>query len=213
MYIDDILVTGSTEDEHLRTLERVLSRLQEAGLRVKPNKCSFMRQSVGYHVIDAHGLHPLDERVRVIKDAPTPKTVGELKSYLGMLSYYSRFLPSMSSVLHLLYHLLRKDVPWVWKTAQSKAFTASKELLISSHCLTHYDPSLELTLACDASNYSLRRVLSHKMPDGSERPVAYASRTLIPAEHNYSQIEKEGLSCIFGIKRFMTTCWVGTLTW
>ena len=171
---------------------------------MKPNKCSFMRPSVTYlgHVIDAHGLHPLDERVRAIKDAPTPKTVGELKSYLGMLSYYSRFLPNMSSVLHPIYHLLRKDVPWVWKTAQSKAFTASKELLISSRCLTHYDPSLELTLACDASNYGLGAVLSHKMPDGSERPVAYASRTLNPAERNYSQIEKEGLSCIFGIKKF-----------
>ena len=204
VYIDDILVTGSTEEEHLRALERVLSRLEQAGLRVKPNKCSFMRPSVTYlgHMIDAHGLHPLDERVRAIKDAPTPKTVGELKSYLGMLSYYSRFLPNMSLVLHPIYHLLRKDVPWVWKTAQSKAFTASKELLISSRCLTHYDPSLELTLACDASNYGLGAVLSHKMPDGSERPVAYASRTLNPAERNYSQIEKEGLSCIFGIKRF-----------
>ena len=204
VYIDDILVTGSTEEEHLRALERVLSRLKQAGLRVKPNKCSFMRPSVTYlvHVIDAHGLHPLDERVQVIKDASISKTVGELKSYLRILSYYSRFLPNMSSVLHPIYHLLRKDVPWVWKTAHSRAFTASKELLISSRCLIHYDPLLELTLACNASNYGLGAVLSHKMPDGSERPVAYASRTLNPAERNYSQIKKEGLSCIFGIKRF-----------
>ena len=204
VYLDDILVIGSTEEAHLRVLEKVLSRLEQAGLRVKQSKCAFMRPSVTYlgHRIDADGLHPLDDRVRAIKDAPTPKSVGELKSYLGMLSYYSRFLPNLSSTLHPLYHLLRKNVPWVWKAAQSKAFTASKELLISAHCLTHYDSSRELTLACDASNYGLGAVLSHKMPDGSERPVAYASRTLNSSERNYSQIEKEGLSCIFGIKRF-----------
>ena len=83
-----------------------------------------------------------------------------------------------------------------------KAFTASKELLTSESCLTHFDSSLELSLACDASAYGLGGVLSHCMPDGSDRPIGYASRTLTPAERNYSQLEKEGLSCIFGIKRF-----------
>ena len=123
MYLDDILVTGSTKEAHLRVLEKVLSCLEQAGLRVKQSKCAFMRLSVTYlgHRIDADGLHPLDDRVRAmrraIKDAPTPKSVGELKSYLGMLSYYSRFLPNLSSTLHSLYHLLRKNIPWVWKAA------------------------------------------------------------------------------------------------
>ena len=162
-----------------------------------------MRPSVSYlgHKIDAEGLHPLDDRVRAIKDAPTPTSVSGLKSYLGMLSYYNKFLPSLSSLLYPLHRLLRKDTPWVWGTAQSKAFTVSKKLL-SSNCRTHFDSSLELTLACDASNYCLGAVLSHKMPDGSDRPIAYASRTLNTAERNYSQLEKEGLACIFGVKKF-----------
>ena len=90
VYLDDILITGSTVEAHLKALEEVLSRLQHAGLRVKQKKCVFMRPSVTYlgHVIDANGLHPLSDRVRAIKDAPTPRSVYELKSYLGMLSYY-----------------------------------------------------------------------------------------------------------------------------
>ena len=107
VYLDDILVTGST------ALEEVLRRLERAGLRAKKSKCAFMRPSVSYlgHKIDAEGLHPLDDRVRAIKDAPTPTSVSGLKSYLGMLSYYNKFLPSLSSRLYPLHRLLRKDTP------------------------------------------------------------------------------------------------------
>ena len=119
-----------------------------------------------------------------------------------MLTYYSKFLPNLSTLLHPLYQLLRKDVDWSWGVAQAKAFNASKELLTSDKCLTHFDSTLELTLACDASAYGLGAVLSHKMADGTERPIAYSSRTLTASERNYSQLEKEGLACIFGIKKF-----------
>ena len=138
---------------------------------MKQSKCTFLRPSVTYlgHKIDAEGLHPLDDRIRAIKDAPTPTSVPKLKSYLGMLSYYNKFLPNLSSVLHPLHRLLRKDTPWRWGSAQSEAFNKSTKLLLSSNCLTHYDPSRDLTLACDASNYGLGAVLSHKMPDGSDR--------------------------------------------
>ena len=204
VYLDDILVTGSTEEAHLKELEEVLRRLEQAGLRVKQSKCAFMRPSVCYlgHRIDAEGLHPLDDRVRAIRDAPTPTSVSELKSYLGMLSYYNKFLPNLSSLLHPLHRLWRKDVPWVWGKFQVKAFVNSKKLLLSSNCLTHFNISRELTLACDASNYGLGAMLSHKMSDGTDRPIAYACHTLSPAKHNYSQLEKEGLACVFGVKKF-----------
>ena len=163
-----------------------------------------MRPSVTYlgQVIAADGLHPLKDRVRAIKDAPTLRSVTELKSYLGMLSYYSKFLPNLSSTHHALYQLLKKGVNWSWGVDQAKVFAASKKLLMSSDCLTHFDSTLDLSLACDTSNYGLGAVLSHKLPDGSERPITYASWTLNSAKHNYSQLEKEGLACIFGIKRF-----------
>ena len=204
VYIDDILISGSTEEEHLKALEEVLRRLEKAGLRVKLKKCMFMRPSVEYlgHKIDANGLHPLQDKVHAIKEAPTPQSVQELRSYLGLLTYYNKFLPNLSTTLHPLHKLLQKNVPWRWRAEQEKAFAKSKELLTSTKFLAHFDSTQKLTLACDASSYGVGAVLAHKMPDGSKRPIGYASRTLTKSERNYSQLEKEGLSCIFGIKKF-----------
>ena len=201
VYLDDILVTGETESEHLASLETVLERLLKAGLRAKKHKCQLMVPSVG-HVIDAQGLHPLPDKVQAIQPALTLHNVTELKSSLGLLTYYGRFLPNLSTRLTPLYTLVGRDVPWRWSAEQEAAFKESKDLLTSSPLLVHFDPKLPLILACDASAYGIGAVLAHRMPDGSEQPVGYASLTLNSAERNYSQLEKEGLSCVFGIKRF-----------
>ena len=204
VYIDDILITAETEAEHLQILERVFNRLAKAELKVKKPKCKFMVPSVSYlgHVIDAKGLHPLPEKIEAIRQAPTPKNVTELKSYLGLLTYYGKFLSNLSTRLAPLYKLLSKKEPWEWTSAQDRAFNESKELLTSSQLLVHFDSKLQLLLACDASAYGIGAVLAHRMPDGSEKPIGYASRALNSAERNYSQLEKEGLSLVFGIKRF-----------
>ena len=91
VYIDDILVTGKTQEEHLAILERVLSRLESAGLRLKRNKCVFLAPSVIYlgYKIDAEGLHPVAEKVQAVTEAPRPTNVQELKSFLGLLTYYT----------------------------------------------------------------------------------------------------------------------------
>ena len=109
VYLGDILVTGSSKEEHLKTLDKVLSRLEKAGLQTKQTKCEFMRESVTYlgHRIDSQDLHPLPHKVTAV---PTPKSVSQLRSYLGMLTYYSIFLPNLSSTLKPLYQLLKKEV-------------------------------------------------------------------------------------------------------
>ena len=142
------------------------------------------------------------EEVQAVKAAPTPRNVSELKSYLGLLTYYGKFLPNLSTRLQPLYQLLTKDCQWKWSKAQEKAFQESKDLLQSSQLLVHFNPQLPIILACDASAFGIGAVLAHLMPDGSEKPIGYASRTLNKAERNYSQLEKEGLSCVFGIKHF-----------
>ena len=204
VYIDDILVSNPTKDEHLSSLEEVLKRLQNANLRAKKTKCKFLACSVSYlgYKIDGEGLHPLPEKVKAIQDAPTPKNVTELKSYLGLLTYYGKFLPNLSTHLAPLYQLLRHNTTWKWSVAQEKAFQKSKELLVSSNLLIHFNSNFPLVLACDASQYGIGAVLAHRLPDGSERPIGYVSRTLNTAERNYSQLEKEGLACVFGVKRF-----------
>ena len=204
VYIDDILITGKTEADHLVALEEVLKRIENAGLRLKKEKCAFLAPSVVYlgYKVDAQGIHPVAEKVKAIQEAPRPKNVTELKSYLGLLMYYSRFLPNLSDTLAPLYKLLKRHMHWKWTDAQEKAFTRSKESLLSSQLLVHFDPTLNITLACDASAYGIGAVLSHQMPDGLEKPVGFVSRTLSETERRYSQIEKEGLACVFGVKRF-----------
>lgn len=102
---------------------------------------------------------------------PEPTTVKELQAYLGMINFYSRFLPNLSTVLAPLHELLVKGAKWAWTKNQQKAFQKSKQLLLSADLLVHFDSSKEIVLCCDASPYGVGAVLSVKMDDGSERPV------------------------------------------
>ena len=116
-YISDILMTRKSQQEHLHNLIRVHFCLEEAGVTLKRHKCTFTAPSVEYlgHVIDQDGLHPSEEKVRPIKQAPRTRNVTELNSFLGLLNYYSKFLCHLSTLLSPLYQLLRKDVNWSWK--------------------------------------------------------------------------------------------------
>ena len=119
-----------------------------------------------------------------------------------LVNYYAKFLKNMASILALLYKLLHKMVQWMWGEEQQSAFTQIKEQLKSDAALIHYDPTKVLTLSCDGSPYGLGAVLSHRTQDDLERPIAFASRTLSPTEKHYSQLDKEGLAIIFGLKKF-----------
>ena len=165
VYLDDILITGTTQEEHLHNLDQVLNHLQTAGLRLKNKKCSFMLPSVEYlgHVIDSVGLHPTQAKVKAIKEAPTPKNVAELCSFLGLINYYGKFLPNLSATLAPLYKLFKQNTRWYWEQPQIVAFQEAKDALQSSTLLVHYyDSTKSITLACDASPYGIGAVLSHK---------------------------------------------------
>ena len=126
----------------------------------------------------------------------------ELRSFLGLVNYYGKFYPNLSSKLSPLYCLLRKHARWAWDPEHESAFRLAKDALQQDSVLVHFDPSKPLVLACDASQYGLGAVLSQTMEDGQERPIAYRSRTLNPAEKKYSQLEKEGLVIVFGVTKF-----------
>ncbi len=116
VYLNDILVTGRDHEEHLKHLEEVLRRLKEAGLRVKKAKCQFTASWIEYlgHRIDAEGLHPTQEKIEAVKRAPRQRNVSELKSFLGIINYYEKFVPSLATTLAPLYELLRTGSTWVW---------------------------------------------------------------------------------------------------
>ncbi len=200
-FLDDILVTGFDTDSHLQNLEKVLQRLDQYGLRVNKGKCAFFQDSVSYlgHCIDAQGLHPIEEKTEAIEKAPVPKNTTELRAFLSLLTYYGKFMPSLSTQIKPMTELLQKGKEWVWSEQCQEAFEKTKKQLTGAPVLAHYDPQLPVIMACDASPYGIGAVISHKLLDGSEQPIAYASWTLSKAEVTYAQIEKEALSIIFGV--------------
>ncbi|XP_055351901.1 uncharacterized protein K02A2.6-like [Paramacrobiotus metropolitanus] len=173
IYLDDIIVTGATDEEHLRNLERVLQRLEEHELRLKRSKCQFLQDSVEYlgFVVDSRGRHISRDRVKALLDMDRPA------------------------------NLLKTGVQWSWSKERESQFLAIKEEIVRATFLVHYDPEMPLVLAADASQYGVGAVLCHRFPDGTERPIAHASRALTGAEKNYGQIEKEALALADGLSR------------
>ena len=150
--MDDLLVGGVNDDEHLRNLEAVFEQFQKYGLRVKLPKCVFMAPSVIYFGLrfSARGIQPTDEKVKAIWDAPIPCNVTELRSFLGMLAALSNFIPKLSTLAHPLYELLGNK-PCKWTATCDQAFGDIKHALTSETTLTHYDPGLPVELSVDAS--------------------------------------------------------------
>ena len=130
VYIDDILVTGETEEEHLQNIDKVLTRLGEENLTLKKGKCQFLLDKVEYlgHSISANGLEPTETKVRAIREAPAPQNVPQLRSFLGMVNYYGKFIKDVSSNLAPLYRLLQKKTQWKWGIQERKAFETVKPL-------------------------------------------------------------------------------------
>ena len=202
-YLDDIIITGTDTADHMRNLKAVFNRLQSYGLRLNRNKCEFLKAEVKYcgHIINAAGLCMSPEKTAAVVNSPVPQNVSELRTWLGFVSYYRKFLPNLSSLVNPLNKLLKKDAPWKWGKEQQSAVRKVKELIVSERVLVHFDPAQEIVVSCDASSYGLGCVLSHII-NGEERPVAFASRTLIDAEKRYPQIEKEALGIVWGIWKF-----------
>ena len=152
-YIDDILVTGSSDKDHLRNLSLVLQRLEQHGFRLNQDKCAFLQPSVEYlgHKIDAEGLHALPSKIEVIVQAPEPRNMQELRSFLVLLNYYGKFLPNLASILHPLNCLLQRFKRWNWSRECQEAFKQA------SHSLFLYD--VDALQSCIA-DYSRRRCFS-----------------------------------------------------
>lgn len=123
-YLDDILITGASKEDHLRNLEKVLSRLQEYGIRVNANKCVFMQTLVEClgHIIDCEDLHTSPKKVKAIQEAPAPHNQQELRSFLGLLHYYGKFIQNLANMLHPLNELMKKGVSWKWSKDCANAF-------------------------------------------------------------------------------------------
>ncbi|XP_062699969.1 uncharacterized protein K02A2.6-like, partial [Aedes albopictus] len=204
VFIDDIRVTGPDDESHLRRLEEVLKRLEAHGMRANRDKCEFFSSQIDYcgYSVDKFGIHKLQTKVHAIQSMPVPSDKEQVRSFVGLVSYYGRFFPNLSTILYPLNNLLKDDVPFLWSKECDKSFNLVKREMQSGRFLVHFDTTLPLVLATDASPYGVGAVLSHRFPDGTERPLQYASQTLTRTQQKYSQIDKEAYAIVFGIRKF-----------
>ncbi|KAL5493753.1 hypothetical protein EMCRGX_G014975 [Ephydatia muelleri] len=191
-------------EEHIRILREVFVRLRDANVRAKKSKCRFVQKEVVYlgYRIDEHGVHPTEEHLEAIRSMPTPTNAKELRSFLGMINYYSHFIANLQPICAPFHALTKHSVNWTWSKESDKIFQHLKLILSARDTLVHYREELPLILETDASDRGVGAVLLHQLPDKSERPVAFASRTFLDREKNYSVIDKEALAIIFGVTKF-----------
>lgn len=208
-FFDDIIIQGATEKQLQERLEKVLQKLQENNLKLNKDKCTFFKKSINYlgHTIDSQGLHKNKEKIRAILDADKPININELRTFLGMSNYYNKFIPNLASIASPLNKLLQKNIQFTWTDACEQSFNKIKEEIVSNRILLHFDINKPLVLATDASPTGLGAVLSHRLPDGSDRPIAFASRSLTSSEKKYSQIDKEATAIYWGVKKFFHYCY------
>lgn len=185
-FFDDILIFAKNFDELLQILDQTLQRLDEHGLRLNKDKCVFAASSVEFlgHRIDAQGIHKSDKHIETIRDAPKPRTIEELQLFIGKATYYHAFIPDLSTRDRPLRDIVNSKI-FKWTTEAEKAFVDIKNILISPQVLMPYDPDRPLILATNASKTGLGAVLSHRLQNGQERPIAYASRTMSLTEQRY----------------------------
>ena len=205
-YLDDILIASRTFDDHLRHLREVFGRLREAGLRLKPKKCLILRNEVPYlgHVISTQGIRPDPSKTQKVKLFPTPRDVTTIRQFVGLASYYRRFVPGFAKIAAPLHALTKKDVPFEWTSECETAFCKLKELLVTAPVLSYprFGHDREFILETDASGIGLGAVLSQKQDDGHVHPIAYASRSLNAHEKNYGISELETLGLVWAVRYF-----------
>jgi len=206
VYLDDVIIFSETFESHLKDIREVFTLIQNAGLKLKLKKCQFMKTSVKYlgHIISRDGIGPDPETIEKIVNYKTPVSADEVRSFLGLAGYYRRFIPNFGSIAHPLTAKSHNDAlknPFIWTDTDHKAFEFLRTCLITPPLLAYPDFNLEFLLFTDACDYGIGSVLS-QIQDGVEKPIAYASRQLKPAERKYATVEKEALAVVFSIKHF-----------
>ncbi|GFU78523.1 retrovirus-related Pol polyprotein from transposon 412 [Trichonephila clavipes] len=194
---------GRTFEEHLQNIRKVLSKLSDANLKLNPSKCKFFQKEVNYlgHIISAEGVRTDPEKVSAVKNWKRPENLRELRSFLGLCTYYRKFVKGFSNIARPLHKLTESKQKFQWAKECEDSFLQLKEALTSSPILIYPQPDKPFILDTDASNESVGAVLSQEI-DGQERVVAYWSKCLSKPERNYCVTRKELLAIVKAIEHF-----------
>ena len=201
-YIDDVIIYSETFQDHLKHLNEVFSKLRDAGLKLKMSKCQFLMEQIRYlgHVISKDGIYPDPEKIRVIQDLRPPKNVREVRSVVGMASYYRKFIDHFSEVVGPLTELTKKHAKFHWSSEHSKAFQTIKQKLVQAPVLAHPDPSRPYILSTDASLIAVGAVLTQETDDG-EKVIQYLSKKLSEGQQKWPTIEREAYAIVYTVNK------------
>ena len=196
---DDVVVWGRDHSEHDDRLDKLMTRVNEVGLKLNRKKCQFSTDRVSFvgHTLTSKVLEPSSERIEAILKMPSPSNKDELATFLGMMTYLGKYIPNLSAITAPLRQLMEKDVAWTWEQHHEQAVERLKSIVAKATALRYYDAKLQVTLATDASKLGLGAVIMQE-----EQPIAFASRCLSPAEKNYATIEREMSGILYGCTRF-----------
>ena len=197
LYLDDVLCHAPDPETHEKVLERAFQLLSDHQFYLKLSKCSFQMTEVNYlgHVISGGKVSPDPKKTQAVADWPTPTNVAQLRSFVGLATWFRKFIQGFSRLTLPLTALTKQNAPWVWTAECQAAFDAIKQALVSAPVLVLPDFNQPFSVVCDASDYGIGAVLLQ-----NDRPVAYESRRFAPAELNYTVSEKEALAVIHALK-------------
>ncbi|CAH8629063.1 unnamed protein product [Dicrocoelium dendriticum] len=196
---DDVLIYGSTEEEHDTKLHRFLRRCVQKNIKLKREKVELRKEEVIFHghVLTSDGIRVDPGKIKAIQEMPSPNDVKAVHRLNGMVNYLSRFLPGLADVMTPIRQLTHKGVNWSWGKEQDLAFETIKNLISNAPVLGYYDPAQPLEVQCDSSQSGIGAVL---LQNG--RPLDFRSRALTETEKRYAQIEKEMLAVVYAMERF-----------
>ena len=204
VYLDDIIIIGRDFEEHLSNLQSVFQRLREAGLKLKPRKCHFLRHQVEYlgHIVSRDGVATDPAKTSKVATWCPPTTTKEAQQFLGFASYYRRFIKDFAQIAKPLHRLAERNTKFLWTAECEKAFHTLREKLTSTPVLAYPDFTREFILDTDASDTGIGGVLSQIDQSGQERVIAYASRVLSKPERKYCVTRRELLAVIVFLREF-----------
>lgn len=204
VFIDDILIYSNTEEDHLQNVEWVLSKLKQWQLYASIKKCEWMKDEVEFlgHKISAKGVSVLPGKIKAIVEWPELQNAKELRSFLGLAGYYRKFVEGFSRIAAPLTELTKDQRRWQWGEEQRSAFNTLKQALSSTPVLVRPDPEKPFTVTTDASGFAVGAVLTQEDDQGHQRPIAYMSHKMLPAERNYPVHEQELLAIVSALKEW-----------
>ena len=203
VYIDDLLITSKSYEEHVKNLNEVFELLFQAGLAINWDKCKFLKHETEFlgYCVGSGKIKAAASKLGAVRDFPRPKTVRQLRRFLGMVGWFRNFIPFLSDKSTCLNELLKKDQPFKWSSECQNAFEELKECLVNPPVLTVPDPTLPYEIHTDASDSGIGAVLLQRK-NGVAQVVAFASRSLSKHERNYPVTQKECLALIWAVEKW-----------